>query len=435
MHPAIRIEKLAKRYFVTQDSRATYGGYKTLRDSLTDLVTAPLRGLQGARRSTPEEFWALKNISFEVQPGEVVGIIGRNGAGKSTLLKLLSQITKPTIGRVELYGRVGSLLEVGTGFHPELTGRENIYLNGSILGMRRKEINSKFAEIVAFAEIEQFLDTPVKRYSSGMYVRLAFAVAAHLEPEILIIDEVLAVGDIEFQQRCLDRMRECASNGRTVLLVSHQMNNVRDLCQRIVWLDNGSVRQAGEASQVLEVYLAEAAVRVQPGRWVSLADVPRSGTGDARIIAARFYGRSPDLLPEPDGPLTVGVKIEARAASSEINSRPRVEVQIVDRYRNKLIVMNTIELSQPLVVERGVTELSFAVDSLHLATGAYAVNVCMGNIREIYDNVSDAFVLEVTSSQEGQGQSFAPSSIVTRSFCVNTAESDTRSSPEMQLIR
>lgn len=416
---AIRIENLGKRYLINHENRTARSEYNTLRESLANVAAAPLRRLRGKRRSSREEFWALKDVSFEVQPGEVVGIIGRNGAGKSTLLKVLSQITKPTTGRAEVHGRVGSLLEVGTGFHPELTGRENIYLNGSILGMRKAEIARKFAEIVAFAEIEQFLDTPVKRYSSGMYVRLAFAVAAHLEPEILIVDEVLAVGDAGFQQRCLDRMRECASDGRTVLLVSHQMNSVRDLCQRVVWLDNGSVRQTGATTQMLDVYLAEVAERAQPGDWVSLLDVPRSGTGAARLVASRFYGRAPHLPPEPDGPMHFELRIEAKSAPAEINSRPRVEIQIVDRYRNKLVVMNTIELPQPIAIAHGVTQLTFAVDSLHLGSGSYSVNVLMGNVSELYDNVSDAFTLEVAQKANCKSEFHGCNSLVTRAFHVN----------------
>ena len=203
-----------------------------------------------------EEFWALKDVSFEVKRGEVVGIIGRNGAGKSTLLKILSRITEPSEGRVTIKGRVASLLEVGTGFHPELTGRENIYLNGAILGMSRAEIRRKFDEIVAFAEVEHFLDTPVKRYSSGMYVRLAFAVAAHLEPEILIVDEVLAVGDAEFQKKCLGKMDHVAKQGRTVILITHQMNQIRNLCDRCNWLDRGRVRASGPSLEVIGSYEA-----------------------------------------------------------------------------------------------------------------------------------------------------------------------------------
>src|SRR5262249_1505201 len=238
MTAAIVVESLGKRYRVSRG--AARPRYRTLREDLVNLVSAALRRLtRGPDGGNMEEFWALRNVGFAVRPGEVVGIIGRNGAGKSTLLKILSRITKPTTGEVRLRGRVGSLLEVGTGFHPELTGRENIYLNGAILGMRRQEIRRKFDEIVQFAEIERFLDTPVKRYSSGMYVRLAFAVAAHLEPEILIVDEVLAVGDIAFQRKCMGRMREVGRSGCTVLFVSHNMPAIESLCTRVVLLEGG----------------------------------------------------------------------------------------------------------------------------------------------------------------------------------------------------
>ena len=231
--PIIRVENLGKRYSI--EHRESHGQYRAFRDILAEGMRAAVNTLR--RRQLPhwvskEQFWALRDVTLDVQQGEVLGIIGRNGAGKSTLLKVLSRITEPTTGRVTLSGRVGSLLEVGTGFHPELTGRENIYLNGSILGMRRSEITRNFAEIVAFAGIEKFLDVPVKRYSSGMYVRLAFAVAAHLEPEILIIDEVLAVGDAEFQRRCLGKMNEVARGGRTILFVSHNMGAINRLCSR-----------------------------------------------------------------------------------------------------------------------------------------------------------------------------------------------------------
>jgi lipopolysaccharide transport system ATP-binding protein len=251
MTAAIRVESLGKRYRVAQGGQRAK--YRTLRESLVESVAAPFRR-SASGTATAEDFWALQDVSFEVQPGEVVGIIGRNGAGKSTLLKILSRITKPTKGRVEINGRVGSLLEVGTGFHPELTGRENIYLNGSILGMSRKEIDRKFDEIVAFAEVEKFLDTPVKRYSSGMYVRLAFAVAAHLEPEILIVDEVLAVGDAGFQKKCLGKMQSVAREGRTVLVVSHNLPQVLKTCSRGVYLSRGTVDYDGTIEMAAAKY-------------------------------------------------------------------------------------------------------------------------------------------------------------------------------------
>ncbi len=248
--PAISVAGLSKRYRIEHATRR-----ETLREALHHGARRVWRRLRWGTGFTHEEFWALRDISFDVRPGEVLGIIGRNGAGKSTLLKILSRITDPTTGSVTLRGRVASLLEVGTGFHPELSGRENIFLNGAILGMSRQEIRRKFDEIVAFAEVERFLDTPVKRYSSGMYVRLAFAVAAHLEPEILIVDEVLAVGDLAFQKKCLGKMRSVsASEGRTVLFVSHNLASIRQLCGSAILLSSGTVQAMGPCQRVLDIY-------------------------------------------------------------------------------------------------------------------------------------------------------------------------------------
>jgi lipopolysaccharide transport system ATP-binding protein len=281
MAAAIRVQNLGKCYRVAHHEQR--GNYHTLRESIVNAIKAPFRRLRNpGKSSTVEDFWALKDISFDVQPGEVVGIIGRNGAGKSTLLKILSRITKPTKGRVELNGRVGSLLEVGTGFHPELSGRENIYLNGSILGMSRKEIDRKFDEIVAFAEIEKFLDTAVKRYSSGMYVRLAFAVAAHLEPEIMIVDEVLAVGDAEFQKRCLDKMNEVGKSGRTILFVSHNMGAVEHLCSSAILIDGGKISAVGPVREIISMYQMRG--RVSEESIVDLANHPnRRGASPPKL--------------------------------------------------------------------------------------------------------------------------------------------------------
>jgi lipopolysaccharide transport system ATP-binding protein len=247
MKPIIRVENLSKQYQIG-DARTSY---TTFRDTLVNSFKSPLKRFNNDNK----KFWALKDVNFEVMPGEVIGIIGRNGAGKSTLLKILSRITEPTRGKIELFGRVGSLLEVGTGFHPELTGRENIFLNGAILGMKRAEIAKKFDEIVGFAEIEKFLDTAVKHYSSGMYVRLAFAVAAHLEPEILIVDEVLAVGDAEFQKKCLGKMSEVSRIGKTVLFVSHQLGMLAQLCDSCILLEKGNLEIQGKTENVINAYL------------------------------------------------------------------------------------------------------------------------------------------------------------------------------------
>jgi lipopolysaccharide transport system ATP-binding protein len=249
---AIRVENLGKQYRIGRLQQR----HDTLRDQLSAFLKSPHKG-NGQNQKSEESIWALKDVSFEINRGEVVGLIGRNGAGKTTLLKVLSRITEPTEGIADLHGRVGSLLEVGTGFHPELTGRENIFLSGAILGMHRAEIDRKFDEIVAFSEIEKFLDTPVKRYSSGMYVRLAFAVAAHLDPEILLVDEVLAVGDTAFQKKCLGKMGDATREGRTVVFVSHNMGAIEGLCSRVFWLDGGSIKSSGLASRIVSEYLIE----------------------------------------------------------------------------------------------------------------------------------------------------------------------------------
>ena len=284
----ITVENLSKRYLVGHRT-AQRESYSALRDVLarevhnfTRKAIDLIRGRQVVQGDEIEEFWALRNVSFEVKQGDVVGIIGRNGAGKSTLLKILSRITEPTEGRVLLRGRVASLLEVGTGFHPELTGRENIFLNGAILGMTQREIRKKFDEIVSFAEVEKFLDTPVKRYSSGMYVRLAFAVAAHLEPEILVVDEVLAVGDAEFQKKCLGKMDEVSRrDGRTVLFVSHNMGAISTLCQSVIWIDAGAIHRNGVARDVIGEYLVRGSPNVD--RHIDLGGIPRRVGSDDRL--------------------------------------------------------------------------------------------------------------------------------------------------------
>src|ERR1700722_1428564 len=281
----IHVEGLGKRYRVGERER-----YFALRDVLTRAFRAPFRK-NGARRST-DYIWALKDVSLDVQQGEVVGLIGRNGAGKTTLLKLLSRITRPTTGFAEIRGRVGSLLEVGTGFHPELTGRENIYLSGAILGMRRPEIGQKFDEVVAFAEIDQFVGTPVKHYASRMYFRLAFAVAAHLEPEILLVDEVLAVGDAAFQKKCLGKMGDVAKQGRTIVFVSHNMTALRRMCTRAIWLEGGRALDSGDPGKVIDHYLQKNTVSTLETVWPDDATAP--GNERVRLQSVR-------VIPETNG--------------------------------------------------------------------------------------------------------------------------------------
>ena len=287
---AIMVEELSKRYVINHQ-RANGDG---LRHLMQETLTAPFRWFREKKAkgcnsgvSHTEEFWALKNATFDINQGEVVGIIGRNGAGKSTLLKILSRITEPTKGRITIDGRVASLLEVGTGFHPELTGRENIFLNGAILGMSRADIGKRFDEIVAFAEVERFLDTPVKRYSSGMYVRLAFAVAAHLEPEILIVDEVLAVGDAQFQKKCLGKMKDVATQEkRTILFVSHNMAAVSQLCSKVVWLHEGSIKEIGATDQIIRSYMECSLSQTSERRWEPEQSAP--GDDRVRVVGARI---------------------------------------------------------------------------------------------------------------------------------------------------
>ena len=256
MRPIIKVENLSKQYHIgTSPAHRGALRYATLRETLSRVAAAPFRKLSKKGGAADDMIWALKDVTFDILPSEVVGIIGANGSGKSTLLKVLSRITEPTTGRVELYGRVASLLEVGTGFHPDLTGKENIFLNGAVLGLKKREIARKFDEIVAFAEIDKFLDTSVKYYSSGMYLRLAFAVAAHLDPDILIVDEVLAVGDASFQKKCLGKMDDVTKRGRTVLFVSHAMEMIGQLCERTILMKDGKIHKAGQSREVIDYYL------------------------------------------------------------------------------------------------------------------------------------------------------------------------------------
>jgi lipopolysaccharide transport system ATP-binding protein len=306
---AVRVENLSKLYRIG----AVRNGYKTLRDSLADAFSSPFRRLSSVVRGhsaviSSDTLWALKEVCFEIKRGEVVGIIGRNGAGKSTLLKILSRITEPTEGYVDVYGRVGSLLEVGTGFHPELTGRENIYLNGAILGMKRSEIARKFDEIVAFAEVEKFIDTPLKHYSSGMYLRLAFAVAAHLEPEILIVDEVLAVGDARFQKKCLNKMQDVGQQGRTVLFVSHNMPAITRLCQRAILLDEGQLLRDGPSSEVVSSYLSNGLGTTAAREWSDPKTAP--GGEIARLRAVRVRTEDGEIAAAVDIRRPVGIEME-----------------------------------------------------------------------------------------------------------------------------
>jgi lipopolysaccharide transport system ATP-binding protein len=363
MEPIVRVEKLGKRYR-RGAKRQPYG---TLRDTLVDAIRDPLR-----RRTTQEEFWALRDVSFEIGKGQVVGIVGRNGAGKSTLLKLLSRITEPTEGRAELYGRVASLLEVGTGFHGELSGRENIFLNGAILGMRREEIRAKFDAIVAFAEVQAFLETPVKYYSSGMYMRLAFAVAAHLEPEILVVDEVLAVGDAEFQKKCLGKMSDIASHdGRTILFVSHNMSAVRNLCSRVLLLNGGRLEMDGPPAETIQAYLHQ--TRSRDDNQLSLAG-RRFTPKQAAIVNGWLEreGQPAETFFFGDAPAVV--------IEFEVRQRERIAVELVLRQADGLPVAfapSGLSRGWEIDAEPGSYRVTASLPKLQWAAGEYALDLIL----------------------------------------------------------
>ncbi len=381
---AIVVENLSKRYVI---------GHQRAHDTLRDRVS---QGLSGAwaklrQRTGPkletEEFWALRDVSFRVEPGQVVGIIGRNGAGKSTLLKVLSRITEPTTGRVQLRGRVASLLEVGTGFHPELTGRENVFLNGAILGMSRAEIRRKFDEIVAFAEVERFLDTPVKRYSSGMYVRLAFAVAAHLEPEILIVDEVLAVGDAAFQRKCLGKMQSVSqSEGRTVLFVSHNLASIRQLCGSAILLAAGTVQAAGPCQRVLETYqhgLEGAPVVTVPAPGPDQIDRAYATRVDVETLA----GASRLVVP-------VGQPWRVRVGLKVVTTQKTFVAAIGIKGADGLSVQTV--WAPPQDLEPGDYEAVFTQDRVVLEAGTYLIRVGLSTAERTFQQF-DATRLEIVS--------------------------------------
>ncbi len=408
MTAAIRVDNLSKRFRIG----ATPGGrfkYRTLRESLTDgLASAGRRvGRVLRRRSAApadrNDFWALKDVSFRVEPGEVLGVIGHNGAGKSTLLKVLSRITKPTAGEVRLRGRVGSLLEVGTGFHPELTGRENIFLNGSILGMTRREVQRKFDDIVGFAEIDEFLDTPVKRYSSGMYTRLAFAVASHLEPEILLVDEVLAVGDAQFQQKCLGKMGQVSRSGRTVLFVSHTMSAVKALCTRAVLMEKGRLALDGDVDEVVNRYLSAGTDMATTG--VIPDDAPRysDDPGEALFRSVKVT----DLAGEPVTQLYFGQPFQVRFVCDVLKEIPDglFEVSVSTRDGTHVSFASTLDGGAGWRrLAPGRHELTATFEGLTLLPRQYTIDLGVhhqnGRTADYVQRVYDFTVLRV--AEEGE---------------------------------
>ena len=392
---AIRVEGLGKVYRI--------GGpverYKTLRDTVSQAVTGigqRVRGLFGGENGAGKKFetiWALKDVSFEVQPGEVVGIIGRNGAGKSTLLKILSRITEPTEGRVEIRGRVGSLLEVGTGFHPELTGRENVYLNGAILGMKRAEVDKKFDEIVAFAEVEKFIDTPVKHYSSGMYVRLAFSVAAHLDTDILLVDEVLSVGDVKFQQKCMGRMQDKTFSNKTILFVSHNLPAIGNFCPRTLLLANGRLARDGETSDVLPRYLSD-------GEPVAVRDLRHAERRGRRGEIWQYLRRA--ILLSGEGPTCVfatggcwRLRVECEFPPEAAGRRVNLGFTIQDALDRVLIGSNLQQYNRLKKADKGAQAFEARLEQLPLVPGRYRVSLFLGDGSADHEVIENAMQFDV----------------------------------------
>jgi len=397
----IKVENLSKQYRI-----GTREGYKTFRETLIDAAKAPFIRMRGtarkARNSLPHApspmpssqrddlIWALKDVSFEVKQGEVVGIIGKNGAGKSTLLKILSRITEPTKGRVELRGRVGSLLEVGTGFHPELTGHENIYLYGAILGMDRYEVTRKFNDIVSFAEIKEFIDTPVKRYSSGMYMRLAFAVAAHMEPEILLVDEVLAVGDMAFQKKCLGKMEGVSGEGRTVLFVSHNMAAIQGLCHRTIVLENGRTVFSGETFKAIEQYTIGR--DISSDAKVSLKDHPNRVPGSEAVLQDIEIRVNSELSTN----VGMGEELEVSLSIHSDKAVRAVGISVEDSFGRRLFVVST-DYTNPDLLGNSTTcaKLTCSIPSLQLLSGLYYLTLGVVGFTGTLDRIERAVGISV----------------------------------------
>ncbi len=395
--PIIQIKNIGKKYNINHHR----GGYIALRDVLADIAKNPFKFMKQKAKNvlgidTKEEFWALRNVSLEINKGDIVGIIGRNGAGKSTLLKILTGITPPTEGEIIMHGRVASLLEVGTGFHPELTGRENIFLNGAILGMTKKEIARKFDEIVAFAGIDKFLDTPVKYYSSGMYVRLAFSVAAHMEPDILLVDEVLAVGDAEFQKKCLGKMKEVTeTSGRTILFVSHNLAAIQSLCKKSVLLEKGSVKAFGNTEDVVNLYLSETNSRTTNIVWKKNKR-PRDDV--ATLNSTRLITRDGKTAPYAYSNQDIGIEIDYEVTQNGYNPIPNIHV-----YTNNGVhaFVSHADLSED-IARVGTHKATVWIPGNLLNNGTYIVGVAITTMIpfRIHLYARDAIVLKVLEDIE-----------------------------------
>ena len=425
----IKVENLTKVYSISHQGEGSATYSKSLRETVSDSVNSLGQKLfrsssEKSSNSNRENFLALQNISFEIKQGDRVGIIGRNGAGKSTLLKILSRITEPTSGRISIRGRVASLLEVGTGFHPELTGRENIYLNGAILGMGKIEIQQKFNEIVEFAGVSRFIDTPVKKYSSGMYTRLAFSVAAHLEPEILIVDEVLAVGDVQFQKKCLGKMQSISQDqGRTVLFVSHSMDAIQRLCSKCLMLEKGTLVANDVTSNVMAIYFSTNSQESLPNTWIDLSNVNRSGTGEARFSKFQYssFNDVTSSNPYPDGALEFILSIE----SDQRRSVGSLAVTIYNNLGVKLVNADIAALGQIVTLNEWQNVFKLKIEELHLNPGMYAIGFWLADLssKSVLDFVEPTFNLEVVdSATEGFGGKRSSDVAVTCKFSLSAIE-------------
>jgi|SRR3954463_2133399 lipopolysaccharide transport system ATP-binding protein len=411
MQSAIHIESVSKLYRIGRRP----SGAGSLREEVTQWFRRLVRGDAATSSRLPNNleptdptapaghFWALRDVDLAFDEGEVIGVVGRNGAGKSTLLKILARITPPTLGRIRYRGRVGSLLEIGTGFHRELTGRENIFLNGSILGMTREQVTAKLDEIVAFAEIDQFLDAPVKFYSSGMYVRLAFAVAAHLDTDILLVDEVLAVGDVRFQKKCLGKMETAArADGRTVVFVSHNMNAVQRLCSRGVLLEQGRVACTGSSREVVSAYLSACGSQAAGADvWIELDDVKRFGTGQVQFSSVRYRSDQAAIgfRPYPEGPIQFTMVLKANRPTSVAS----VAATFYTAEGTKLVNADTISLGHVIRLNSGISEVQLTIKQLHLNPGSYILGLYLADPQGVvFDHIESAFEISVADVERNK---------------------------------
>lgn len=395
----IEIHNLSKAYNISHESKTTVGNV-TLRDTIVGLIKKPAQLVTG-RKLKKEKFWALKDVSLDIQPGDVVGLIGKNGSGKSTMLKILSRIVEPTEGKIIMRGSAASLLEVGTGFHPELTGRENIYFNGSILGMKKKEIDSKFEEIVKFSGVEKFLDTPVKFYSSGMYVRLAFAVAAHLEPDVLIVDEVLAVGDAEFQKKSLGKMRDVTRDkNRTVIFVSHSMDAIQSICNKCIWLQEGQIVKSGNVTEVVDAYMHSS---TQSNSKPIAERKDRQGTQKVKCEDIKITN---NIIKDK----SVKLQITANNTSQDTFGEAKLSIDIYDQAGIHVgSIVNYINNSE-LMYKPGKNEINVSIDNINLVPGIYSLNMFLASDKyntEVFDWVEAAASITIPA-YDYYGSGFTP---------------------------